>query len=171
MPRLSRLCGCLAVLAGFASPTAAGADEQVVCSKGDLVSPGTNRTVRYFDAGEAGTSVGDVRVGKRTLTDSDGRSLGEARWRNTAIAPLEGADTSLFVQDFYFILDDGVIMTRALIPPKSDMSDTEKVSASSRELAVLGGTGAYRSVSGVVTMTVGADDDAKRLRFSFDVEC
>lgn len=165
------LCALIAIAVVFIVPSAALAQERAVCSPADMTSPGTGRVVSYYDAGAKGVSPGDARVGKRTLVDASGETVGEVRWHNTPISPSNEAEDVFFITKIYFLLSGGMIITESIIAPRATMTDVETVSTDNSKLVVLGGTGEFHSASGVVTQVVEAEGDPKRIAYTFDLRC
>ncbi|MEM9224086.1 MAG: hypothetical protein AAGB11_17020 [Pseudomonadota bacterium] len=165
------LVGTLVALLVFAvAPPKAQAQQTFDCAPDALVSLGKSRVVKYYDADPKGVSIGDVRVGKRDLENEDGNSVGELRWRVTPLNAGDDPDHVALIRRF-FMLPEGMIIAEGIYSPQATINDTSKISITDGVSAVLGGTGKYRSASGVMTVTPRADGEPQKNRYVFDVNC
>ncbi|WP_421724294.1 hypothetical protein [Bauldia sp.] len=165
-----------AAVAVLVGSSLAGAAEGDGCGKFTLMSTGENRVVAFHDGGDAGVSLGDVRVGVRSLIDEEGEPAGLYRWYITSIDPAPPAgSTGAALYRGYFLLPDGMIMTEAVYEPASAVENTQSVSVTSGERAIVAGTGAYRTAQGFMLEDVverhGASGRPLEKTFAFSLSC
>ncbi|MEO1224612.1 MAG: hypothetical protein AAFX92_10320 [Pseudomonadota bacterium] len=170
------LCSILAAMTALSGASAAHADENDGCLEFTLMSTGENRVVAYHDTGEPGIGLGDVRVGVRSLIDEEGNDAGLYRWYITSIDPVAPAGTTgAALYRGYFLLADGMIMTEAVYEPAAAVENTETVSVTSGERAIVAGTGNYRAVTGYMLEDVverfGEGGRPLEKTFAFTLNC
>lgn len=129
------------------------------------------RTVATHDEGDEGPSIGDIRVGERIIGDKDGRSIGEVRWKISLLDPDHGGKPTHNMLRMFFLFESGTILADGVHRPKSDLFDTEKVSAPKTELVILGGTGDFKHGHGVIELLPSADGNPEQVLYQVDVSC
>ena len=147
------------------------AGEGGACGSFELYSSGEDRRVGFVDQSPEGESVGDQRIGYRTLLDKDGNAFGSMRWVETMLDKGpgdEGPNTALIRH--FFQLPAGLVVVEHTYEAKSTFPNTDKIAATSGELAVVGGTGAYRNARGIMRKLRGEPGDL-RTDYHFELVC
>lgn len=141
------------------------------CGAFEVYSTGENRQVSFVDNGPKGDSMGDQRIGVRTLVDKDGSPIGVMRWIVTVLdAAPEGKDKGIGVIRQHFLMPEGRVVVEQVYGAIADFSSTDKVTVKGGDLAVLGGTGAFETASGVMHK-VRDPDGGFGMTYQFDLIC
>jgi len=140
-------------------PTTAQADANSARTHGEVLN--FNVVFRpfpenYIDLGEPGPGIGDLIVFQDTLTDLTGHHLGVQGGSCviTAVLPPDDFQTECLGTAS---LADGQISYQGLV-----------TNSATKPLAVVGGTGRYRGVTGQATLVELGHDDAGTLTISID---
>lgn len=155
------------IIAGsIASPALAQVD---VCSGETLHTTDAGRQVSYVDTAPAELSIGDQRIGRKDLLDSDGNKVGVFRWVATVMQLGEGDDKPVYSVQKFYELEDGMLFGSSIDNTKSPVGDTTMPSIVSGQTHVTGGVGRYANVSGVKRHERHADTGD--FTFYFEIEC
>ncbi|MEO1733791.1 MAG: hypothetical protein AAFR45_09240 [Pseudomonadota bacterium] len=153
-----------------AAVMSAPAFAQSACEPFDVTSL-DGRIIGAVDAGEAGHSIDDRRVGERPLGDADGTAIGEARWSVTLLDPDPNGQSTHNLVKMYFLLDSGTILSEGVVAPVGDIHVAETVTVPQFELVILGGTGAFKHARGVIRVFPAADGTPDELTYKVDITC
>lgn len=157
---------CAVVALGL---SAGGARSQAyeTCAPMEIYSDGANRAVEFIDLGEAGPSVGDMRIGKRRLLDGDGNEVGQIRWTILSLNNPDEPGATIEISSVAF-LDSGKIYLKNHLEITGDIDDTTKVSAPDLKAGiVLGGTGVFSGARGTYSVA----DDGLNALITIDMSC
>lgn len=165
-PRWPALAGLLlaaAVLAGPAAAPASAADIGSGRAKPNLMLIGSNARLGFNDNGAPGSSVGDVRTLALTMSTAGGRAVGTADIVQTLT---DEAEVDRAVKVVVISLPKGTIAIQGLTTFTDFMDPASRPNDETEQLAIVGGTGAYRGAAGSVDITL-LPGFRSRWQFSF----
>jgi hypothetical protein len=155
-------------LAMALAPAAALAQQAGACAPFTVKSGSAERSVEIVDVGEAGPTPGDMRIGRRSLTDEAGNPKGSYRW---IIIGLDGAEGAQGAGESYGVhvmnLPDGQIQLQFFAAVVGAPNDPARPSVGESEGVIVGGTGAYAFARGTVRRSFDGTDAT----YVVDVRC
>ncbi|MEM7445244.1 MAG: hypothetical protein AAF414_18130 [Pseudomonadota bacterium] len=155
-------------LAATTWTVSAPASDRTSCEDFTVYSDGSMRTVTYVDHLPEGTSIGDQRIGYRSLSESDGNAVGDFRWILTVleVGESEGDATHTSSTGTITFPEGSIFFVRLASPATDEPAAVDQIIAPN-DLAIIGGSGAFEGARG----TIGRDIDGVATTFSFDIEC
>lgn len=157
MTRYTRiaLVSCLLLVTPIGVADAAG---KKACTSFSVSGDDRGRSIEFVDTGAEGVSVGDRRIGRRTLFDADGNEVGFQMWSITVVDVSEGKPVA-YISDQHDLFTDGSLLMHGS-GANSRVDDTQRVGGTDEtaiETAIVGGTGVYAGARGTSTRSVGND--------------
>ncbi|MFC3229308.1 hypothetical protein ACFOGJ_18825 [Marinibaculum pumilum] len=154
----------IAILGAVLSAPAAADDHGPLCGK--VTMGGHDREVVSLDHGESGATRADVRIGRMELRDADGNRVGDALWHATMVREGKDGMSDAYMGDYAFEDQSGVLFGRFLHVDRIDFHNPNH-RPKEVEIAVLGGTRAYRHARGVVHLDLKVNPP----QYMFAVDC
>jgi hypothetical protein len=155
----------LAVLvAGMGESLPAAAQSSDACQPFTVTSKTSERTLVFVNEGNSPQDSGSMRIGRRTLLNKAGETVGYYRWTSVTLdGPSSAAPQQAFV-DGVLVFDKGSIYYKDVEPDPfahKTSSIGQKVTG-----AVVGGTGAFNFARGSIEKTFG-----ETLTLALDIRC
>lgn len=156
----------LAVLvAGMGQSLPARAQSADACQPFTVTSKTSERTLVYVNEGDSPKEAGSMRIGRRTLLNKAGETVGYYRWTSVTLdGPSSAVQPRQAFVEGVLVFDKGSIYYKDVEPDPSN----PKTSTISQKVtgAVVGGTGAFNFARGSIEKTFG-----ETLTLALDIRC
>jgi hypothetical protein len=164
--RATGIAALVVLVAVMGESLPAGAQSSDACRPFTVTSKTSERTLVYLNKGNSPQDAGSMRIGRRTLLNKAGETVGYYRWTSVT---LDGPSSAVQPQQAFvegvLVFDDGSIYYKDVEPdpfsPHETSTTSQKVTG-----AVVGGTGAFNFVRGSIEKTFGAT-----LTLALDIRC
>lgn len=121
--------------------------------------------IEYVDHGREGLSVGDQRILLHHLHDYSGNRVGHVNAISTVLHPIGGPGTTIHVEGTLHLEGGRFHWTNT--QTLADPQDTTRSTTDEPESVVLGGTGVFENVSGMMFVK----PEGEGYRLEFDLSC
>ncbi len=135
------------------------------CGSFTVFTDETGRVVTFVDHPPDGISVGDQRVGVKTVKDADGNSVGELQWISTVRTVGDGQHQTS--SEGTFIFPAGALFVKRLAASTLVAPDMTDKIAGNGDFIVIGGSGAFQGARGVAVRKASGVEESN----AFEIVC